>query len=147
MEPSLLRYWGFWAMASGGMALLLVFAQIVAPSFEPAPSIGTQIGEIAGDIRRAAWQSFLGRPTAEPEPATTSFWVYFAIAAPIFGVLALILSAISALMRENWRFAAYGAGMAVCAIIFQFVWWLAVFIAAALLLITIVENVGDIFGA
>ncbi|MEL6677808.1 MAG: hypothetical protein AAFQ51_03810 [Pseudomonadota bacterium] len=145
MTTSLMRYWGFWAVLTGALALVLVFAQIVGPSFETKPSLGTQVGEIAGEAARSAWRSFLGRPAAAPEPSAPPVWVYLSLAAPIFGVLALILSAVSAVLRENWRFAAYGTGLAASAILFQLVWWMALLVLGMLLLIAIVENIGDFF--
>ena len=51
---------------------------------ETKPSVGAQIGEIAGDIRRSAWRTMLGlpeptpEPTPEPEPTPTDIESLFA---------------------------------------------------------------------
>ena len=127
------------------LALMLVFAQIVGPTLEPKPSIGTQIGEIAGDIRRSAWRSFFGLPNPAPEAVAPSIWSYFELAAPIIGVVAVVLSLISGVLRENWRYPVYGTTLGVAAIVFQYVWWLAMLVAGVVLLVAIIENIGEIF--
>jgi len=137
--------WGFWALMAGALSVLLVFAQIALPMMEPQPSVGTQLGEIAGEIKRAAWRSFLGLAQPEPEPVSPPVWAYLTIAAPMFGVIAIVLSAISGILRENRRYAVYAAGLGLAAIMFQFLWLLAVLIAGIALLIAILDNIGDIF--
>ncbi|MEL7465204.1 MAG: hypothetical protein AAFN79_14125 [Pseudomonadota bacterium] len=145
-DPSPFRKWGVWAVLFGGGALVMAFAHVLAPMFEPAPSIGQQIGEIAGDIRRSAWRGFLGLPPEEAAPASLPLSLYFAAAAPILGLAAIVFSLISALKRENWRFAAYGAGLGVGAIVFNIVWWIVLIVAAVIVLVAIIENIGDIVG-
>lgn len=140
------RTWGFWAVLSGALALLLVFTQILGPTFEPKPSVGTQIGEIAGEIKRSAWRTVLGLPKPAPEPVPLSVWDYAAMAAPILGVAAIVLSAISAVLRENWQCAVYGTCLGAAAILFQLFWMVALLIVGALLLTAILKNMGGIFG-
>ncbi len=140
-----LRRWGFWAVLFGATSLILVIFQVFGPTLEPQPSVGTQIGEIAGEIKRSAWRSFFGlsTETAAPEPA--SAMDYLAVAAPILGVVAIVLSLISGIRRENWRYPAYATGLGASAIIFHFFWWAALLLAGVLLLVAIIENIGDIF--
>ena len=143
--PDPLRKWGVWAVLVGAVALILVFIQIIGPTFEPKPSAATQIGEIAGEIKRSAWRTFLGLPTDKEQVETPSVWNYLAIAAPILGIVAIVLSLISGVLRENWRYAAYGVGLGGATIVFQYLWWLVLVIAGVLLLVAIIENIGDIF--
>jgi ABC-type multidrug transport system fused ATPase/permease subunit len=143
--PAFLKTWGFWAVLAGALAVLLVFAQFIGPSFEAKPSVGSQIGEIAGDIKRSAWRSFFGLSQPAPEPAAPSIWIYAAMAAPVFALVAIVLSLISGLLRENWRFPVYGTSLGVAAIVFQFVWWIALLICGIVLLVAIIENIGDFF--
>lgn len=143
--PQFLRTWGFWAVMTGALALMLVFAHIVGPTLEPKPSAATQIGEIAGEIKRSAWRTFLGLPQPEPVVEPVSFWSYFGLAAPILGAVAIVLSVLSGVRRENWRYAIYGTGLGVAAVVFHFFWWMALLIAGVVLLVSIIENIGDIF--
>ena len=144
-SPIPFRRVGFWAVALGALGVALVFLQITGPSLTPEPSAGSQIGEIAGEIKRAAWRTFLGLPKPEPEVQPMSIWPYLGIAAPVLGIVALMLSLVSGLKRENWRYAAYGTCLGASAIFFQFFWMLAVLVAAVALLVAIIENIGDIF--
>lgn len=140
-----LRRWGFWAVMVGATALVLVFIQIFGPTLEPKPSAGVQIGEIAGEIKRSAWRSFFGlsNETATPEPVSATN--YLALAAPVLGVIAIVLSLISGVLRENWRYPVYATGLGASAILFHFFWWMALLVAGVLLLAVIIENIGDIF--
>lgn len=144
-SPNPLRKWGLWAVLTGALALVLVFVQIAGPSLEPKPSTATQIGEIAGEIKRSAWRSFLGLPTPEPKVAAASVTNYLGLAVPILGIIAVVLSLISGVLRENWRYPVYGSSLGAAAIVFQFFWWMALLVAAVILLVAIIENIGDIF--
>jgi hypothetical protein len=144
-DPSPFRKVGFWALLAGGLAMVLAFAHIVAPSLEPSPSAGERIGEIAGEMKRAAWRTFLGLPKPEPDVQAVPWHLYLAMIAPVFGVLAVILAAISGVKRENWRLATYGACLGFGAIVFQFLWWVALLVMGVLLLVAIIENLGEFF--
>jgi hypothetical protein len=144
-SPSPFRNWGLWAVLAGALALALVFFQIAAPSFEPKPSVGTQIGEIAGEIKRSAWRSFFGLPNPEAKPEPASITDYIAIAAPLLGIVAVVLSLVSGVLRENWRYSVYGVSLGAAAIVFQYFWWVALLVAGVILLVAIIENIGDIF--
>lgn len=144
-SPEFLRKWGFWAVLTGAFALVLVFAQMVGPTFEPKPSAASQIGEIAGEIKRSAWRSFFGLPKPAPEISSPSLWDYIAMVAPILGVAAVVLSLISGVLRENWRYPVYGTCLGGAAIVFHYIWWVALLVAGVVLLVTIIENIDDIF--
>ena len=136
---------GLWAVLAGGLGVIAVFMHIVYPSLQPAPSVGSQIGEIAGDIGRSAWFNLRGLEHTPPVEEDTNYWMYLAIVGPVLGVVALVLSLISGLRRENWRYPAYGASLGIAAITFQFIWIIAALIAGVVLLAAIIENIGDIF--
>jgi hypothetical protein len=144
--PKFLLRWGFWAVIAGAIALVLVFAQLAAPSFEAKPSAATAIGEIAGEIKRSAWKSLFGLKSEAPATtAAPSFSAYLAFAAPVLGIIAIVLSLVSGVRKENWRYSAYGVSMGVAAVVFQYFWWLALLVAGIVLLVTIIENIGEIF--
>jgi hypothetical protein len=138
--------WGFSGVLAGALGVLMVFIQIIGPTLEPQPSVGNQVGEIAGDIARSAWESFRGEYVPEPEPAEISVWVMAGFAAPVLGVVAIVLSVISGVRHENWHYPVYGTGLGAAAILFYFVWWIALLFAGVLLIGAILENLGSIFG-
>ena len=142
---NLFRTWGLWAVVLGALSLIVVMYQIFAPLSEPSPSVGTQIGEIAGDMKRAAWRSFFGMSNEVAEPAPVKSAVYLLYVAPVMGVVAIVLALISRIMGENWHFAAYGTGLGAAAVLFHFFWWMALLICGVLLLVAIIENLGDFF--
>ena len=144
-DPNPFRLWGTWAVILGGVALLLVLIQIFGPSFEPKPSAGQQIGEIAGEMKRAAWRSFLGLKQPEAEPVPASVLDYLALAGPVLGLGAILLSIVSGFRREGWRLPAYGTALGASAILFQLFWWVALLIAGVIILVAIIENLGDFF--
>lgn len=145
LSPSPFRKWGLWAVLAGALALSMVFVQIVGPMFEPKPSASAQIGEIAGEIKRSAWRAFLGLQPAQPEVRPVSVWTKLGLVAPILGIVAVVLSVISGVLRENWRYSVYGICLGATAIVFQFFWWVALLVVAVMLLVAIIENIGDIF--
>jgi len=148
-RPILPRHWGLWAVICGALAMVLIFVQFSLLTSHESVPIGEQIGQIAGDIKRSAWQSFFGiSPTPkEPEPVPFSmqaFEVLFVVT-PVVAGIAIILAAISLFKHENWRFGFYGMSLGIGAMMFQFLWWMALVILGMLLLVKIIENIGDIF--
>lgn len=143
--PAFLRKAGFWAVLLGAVALALVFIGIVGPTLDPAPSAATQVGEIAGEIKRAAWRSFFGLAPKEPVVEAVPVFAYVALAAPILGILAIVLAVVSGVRGENWRYPVYATGLGTAAIVFHYFWWLALLVAGVMLLVAVLENIGDIF--
>lgn len=139
--------WGHVALGAGALALLLAMLNIFAGPFAPQPSVGAAIGEIAGEMRAAALRAATGAPQPAPEPRGWDIDRVLMLAAPLVGVVAIVLSMIAALRGEQYRLAGYGATLGAGAIVFQFVWWIALLIAGVILLVAIVENIGDILGS
>lgn len=141
------RHWGLWAVIFGAVSVAMVLVQMQLLSSQDAAPIGQQIGEIAGEIKRNAWRSFLGLAPPEPEPVAASrdiFGTLFMVT-PFVAGIALVLSAISFVKRENWRLGFMGVALGGGAILFQFAWWMVLVLLGFLLLFKIVENIGDIF--
>ena len=136
---------GLWAVLVGGLGVIAVFMHIAYPSLQPTPNVGSQIGEIAGEIGRSAWFSLRGLEDNPPVQEETNYWLHLAIVGPVLGVAALVLSLISGLRKENWRYPVYGTSLGIAAITLQFTWLIAVLIAGVVLLAAIIESVGDIF--
>jgi hypothetical protein len=139
--------WGHFAIGTGALALALAILHVFGGPFAPQPSVGTTVGEIAGEMRAAAVRAVTGEPQPAPAPRGWDMDRILMLAAPLVGVLAIVLSMIAALRREGQRLAGYGAALGVGAIVFQLVWWIAALIAGVLLLVAIIENIGDILGS
>ena len=142
-----LTSWGLWAIICGVVAMTLVFVQMQLLMGQETTPIGQQIGEIAGDIKRSAWRSFLGLAPPEPDPLPPSRTLFDMIytATPIIAGIAIVLAGVSLLKRENWRMGFYGVALGGGAILFQYLWWMAIIVLGFVLLVKIVENMGDIF--
>ncbi len=138
--------WGYVSIALGALALLLAMVHIFGGPFAPQPSIGTTIGEIAGDMRAAALRSLRGDAQPAPQPVGWDIDRVLLLAAPLLGAAAIVMAVVSALARDGWRLPTYGAALGVAAIVFQLIWWVAALFAGVLLLVAIIENVGDILG-
>lgn len=145
VPPHIFKVWGVWAVVAGASALIAVFVQIFGPSVSPEPSAATSIGEMAGEIKCSAWRSFFGVAQPEPEIIPTPFKDWLPLAGPALGIIAVLLSLVSGLKHENWRLTAYGAGLGVSAIVFYYLWWVALLVLGAMILVAIIENIGDIF--
>lgn len=139
--------WGHVAMGTGAFALALAMLHMFGGPFAPQSSVGTTVGEIAGEMRAAALRAVSGAAQPAPEPRGWDIDRILMLAAPLFGVLAVVLSMVAALRREELRLAGYGAALGVGAIVFQLVWWIAALIAGVIVLVAIIENIGDILGS
>lgn len=145
-DPDFPHHWGLWAIIFGAVSMGLVFVQIAIVMNQETASIGEQIGQIAGDIKRSAWQSLRGiAPEPEPVPYSQRVFEVLFVATPFIAGTGMILAAVSLLKKEDWHFGFYGMSFGIGAIVFQFVWWMAILILGMLLLTKIVENIGDIF--
>ncbi|WP_050929185.1 hypothetical protein [Aestuariivita boseongensis] len=147
--PRVTSSWGFWAVICGVVAMVLVLVQMQVLSSQESVPIGQQIGEIAGDIKRSAWRSFLGlsQPEREPVPVSLSqqIFQYLFYATPVIGGIAIVLAMVSLIKQENWRLGFYAVTFGGGAILMQYMWWMVLIFLGFLLLVKIVENIGDIF--
>jgi hypothetical protein len=139
--------WGHVALGTGALALSLAVLHVFGGPFAPQPSVGTTVGEIAGEMRAAALRAVNGEPQPAPVPRGWDIDRVLMLAAPLVGVLAIVLSMIAVLRGERYRLASYGATLGAGAIAFQFVWWIALLFAGVMLLVAIIENIGDILGS
>ncbi|EAQ14747.1 hypothetical protein BD830_106327 [Maritimibacter alkaliphilus HTCC2654] len=145
--PAPLRTWGFWAIVTGALAVMVVCFYIYGPTLEPQPSAAQQIGEIAGEMKRAAWRAFLGMEAeaAAPAPEPSLFMRYLPFAGPALGLVAVVLSAVSLIRREDRKLAGYGVALGGGAVLFQVFWWFAALIVCAILFVKIIENLDGFF--
>lgn len=138
--------WGYVSVALGALGLVLAMVHIFGGPFTPQPSIGTTIGDIAGDMRAAVLRAVRGEPQPAPQPVGWDIDRVLLLAAPLLGAAALVMAVVSAIARDGWRLPTYGAVLGLAAIVFQLFWWVAVLFAGAILLVAIIENLGEILG-
>jgi hypothetical protein len=138
--------WGYAAAVFGVVALAIAMLTVFGGPFSPQPTVGQTIGEIAGDMRASALRALRGEEQPPPVPQSWDIDRVLMVTAPLLAVGAIALSVVSAIRREGLKLASYGAILGTAAIVFQFVWWLAMLICGVLLLMSIMENIGDILG-
>lgn len=139
--------WGYAAVVFGVAALAIAMLTVFGGPFSPQPSVGQTIGEIAGDMRASALRAVRGEEQPPPVPQPWDIDRVLMVTAPLLAVGAIALSLVSAIRREGLKLASYGAVLGVSAIVFQFVWWIALLICGMILLVSIMENFGDIIGS
>jgi hypothetical protein len=139
-------HWGLAGFCFGVCALLaaaVLTSGMLVP--EPEQSIGTTIGEIARDIRQAATGASTGSAPISERSGFDAMGVLF-IVTPILAAFAAVLGGISLFRHEPPALSKLAMTMGVGAFIMQYVFWLAVLICGTVLLVSIMSNMGGIFG-
>ena len=130
-----------------GTLAFICAAYLVSIQFAPSDqSIGSAIGQIAGDIKTAARAAISGE--AEPAAPVAPNWDLTAILAfiiPALSTLAILLGGFSLFRKEPRQLPMWSIGLGISAVLFQFAFWLAMVICGTLLLMSVLNNIGDIF--
>ena len=136
------------SIALGAIGLLVALLVVYAGPFAPQPDIGTTIGEIAGNMRAAAWRSFFGLEQPDSTVVQRAWDIdrILMTAAPVAGVLGIVMAIIGYIRKEPKRIAGYGIAMSIAAIFVQVVLIIVFIIAGVMLLIGIMQNMDSIFG-
>lgn len=136
------------AIALGGLGLFIALLVMFAGPFAPQPDIGSTMGEIAGNMRAAAWRSFFGleQPDTTIVQRTWDIDRILMVAAPAAGVLGILMAITAYIRREPKRVAGYGMALSVCAVFVQVLLIIVMIIAGVMLLIGILQNMDSIFG-
>jgi hypothetical protein len=136
------------AIACGAIGLFISLLVVFAGPFAPQPDVGTAIGEIAGNMRAAAWRSFLGMEQPEATVVQRAWDIdrILMVAAPAAGVLGVFMSLIALVRKEPWRTASFGLAISIGAIFVQVLLAVVLIIAGVMLLISIMQNMDSIFG-
>lgn len=130
----------------GAIGLMLVLVQFYAGPFAPQQSVGVVLGELAAEIRLSATNALEGR---ENPAAVASDWDIdriMAAAAAVAAGLAIFLGLAGLIRGESRKPAAYAITLGVGAILFQLVAWAILLVAGVLLIIGVMDNIGDILG-
>ena len=128
----------------GIVSLLVIFVQISAV-FEPEEkSAGTKIGEMAAEIKQSAARVLAGEPAPAPEPPAQDYSQIITIAALCVAGAAIIAGGIALYRNEPHRLPYMAIGFGVSSFMFLFVFWLAILICGAAILISMMENLDSI---
>ena len=136
------------AMVLGALGISVALFVLYAGPFTPQPDIGTQVGEIAGNMRAAALRAVQGFPQPE-ETIVQSTWDIDRImmaAAPVLGRLGVIASVIAFMRHEPKRMATYGLTVSIASIFMQVLLIAALIIAGAIMIVGIMQNLDSILG-
>ena len=136
------------AIGLGGIGLFIALLVVYAGPFAPQQDVGTAIGEIAGNMRAAAWRSFLGLEQPDSTIVQRDWDIdrILMTAAPAAGVLGVVMAITAYIRREPRRVASYGMALSVCAIFVQVLLIIVMIVAGVMLLISIIGNMDSIFG-
>ncbi len=136
------------AIGLGGIGIFIALLVMYAGPFAPQQDIGTTIGEIAGNMRAAAWRSFFGLEQPESTIVQRAWDIdrILMTIAPAAGVLGVIMAITAYIRREPKRIATYGMALSVCAVFVQVLFIVLMIVAGVLLLMSIIENLDSIFG-
>ncbi len=134
------------SFAVGAAALLLVLVHFGAGPFAPQQRASVTVGEIAAEMRKAATRKLLGKPNPAPKAKPWTIDRVLNLVAAMLAGLAVIAGIAGLVRRENWRLAAGGIVLGAGAVAFQFFTWAVLMVLGGLILIAIIQNIGDIIG-
>lgn len=142
MRPAKFGLIGFFL---GAISLVILVIEMSA-IFEdpPAKSAGTVIGEIAADIKQSAARALSGEPAPVAPPPPSNYGPMITVAALGMAGAAMVLGGIALYRHEPTRLPMLAVGFGVSAIVMHYVFWLAMLICAIVLLVSIINNLGDI---
>ena len=127
-------------------SLVVILIQLSA-FFEPQEkSSGLVIGEIAADIKQSAARALAREPAPEPTPSPRDYSQLVTIAALCVAGLAVAFGGIGFYRNEPLRLSYMAVGIGILAFVIQYVFWFAILICGAALLISIIGNLDSIFG-
>ncbi len=136
----------FFGVILGACALLIVMIHFWIGPFTPQQDISVSIGEIAGEIRQAATRALTG--AAQPEPQVNPWNIDDTL--KLIGTLlagsAVVLGIIGYIRHEAKRPIIGALALGIGAILFQMITWAILLVVGVILLIGIMQNMGEILG-
>lgn len=129
----------------GIVSLVVIMIQLSAILEPPKQSSGSVIGEIAAEIKLSAARALSGEPAPEPTPPPKEYGRIITIAAMCIAGLAVLFGGLGLFYNEPHRLPYLAVGFGISAFLMQYVFWLAMLICGILLIVSVIENMGDIF--
>ncbi|WP_298822154.1 hypothetical protein [uncultured Roseibium sp.] len=137
---------GITGMMAGAIALILALFIHSAGPFDPQPTIGQSIGEIAADIRTSALKGLKGEAQTAAEAKAWSLDRILSASAYVLGGIAIILGVVGFVLKENRRIVIAAVGFGGLAVGFQLFVWTVMIIAGVIIIGYILANLGGILG-
>ncbi|KAB7616325.1 hypothetical protein F9L33_06135 [Amylibacter sp. SFDW26] len=133
-------------VALGACALLLVMTHFWVGPFAPQQNVAVSIGELAGEIRQAATRALTGAPQPEPQTAPWNIDDTLKLVGTLLAGSAVILGIIGFIRHETRRPITGALALGIGAILFQIATWTILMVIGVILLIGIMQNMGEILG-
>jgi len=146
IAPSPRPVWGLCGVIAGLIAVALVTISLSAVFEKSKPTVATQIGEMAAEIRKAATRSMLGVEQPEPETPAMTVATLVTIAIPVLAALAAISGAIGLFRREPKTLPLLAMGFGTSAFVMQYLFLMALMIGGVFILVAIINNIDGILG-
>lgn len=126
----------------GALALIAALVAAYAGPFGPQQELGVALGEIAGDAIKSTIREVFNRPQPEAELRGFSIDDGIAIAIVVAGVVSILLGIVAAIRGERRAAIVGAAGLGIAALVFQFLAWVALVIAGAILILAVMTLIG-----
>jgi hypothetical protein len=136
--------WGLVGVIAGLIAVALVTLSLSSIFAEPQPSMASQIGEMAAEIRKAAMRSMMGDAQPVPDTPAMTVAVIITLAIPVLAGGAALCGAIGLFRREPRSLPLLALGFGSGAFVMQYLFWMALFIGGVVLMVAIVNNLDSI---
>jgi hypothetical protein len=136
---------GLMGFLLGVISLVGILIHLSAFFEPPEKSSATMIGEIAAEIKLSAKSALTGKPAPEPSAPPQDFGQFITLAALCAAGVAVALGGIGLYRNEPPRLAFLAVGLGLSALVMHYVFWLAILICAAALLVSIIGNLDSIF--
>jgi len=118
----------------------------VLPTIFPPPPASSVIADTVVDIKDRLAAKITGatiRPSAPRPPSKLEYWQRVcSIVATVLGLAALAMGVVSALRREQWRYAGIAACLGVGAMVFEILTTAMAFLVVGALVLALLQVVG-----
>lgn len=111
---------GYFGIAAGAVALLMVLVHFWAGPFSPQPTLEQSVAEKVASIRDATVAALKGEEAEAPKRREMDLDTVFSTSAAVLGGIAVILAIVAFARRESLRVAGGAAVLGAGAIAFQF---------------------------
>lgn len=126
-------------------SLSVILIQLSA-YFQPAEaSSATVIGEFAAEIRKSAEGALSGERAPAPVPKPLRIALIVNVVALVAAGVAIVLGGMGLYRNGPHRLSCLALGIGTSTFLVQCVFWLAILICGVVLLVSVIENLGDIF--